>query len=127
MPASTPAAPRPVALVLSVTVSEVPVGIPDYDRGEWDHWNDADRDCQDARQEVLIAESSVPVVFKDDVECRVESGRWTDPYTGATVEDPGKLDVDHLVPLANAHVSGGHAWDGDRKALYANSLSYPST
>ena len=124
-PASTTAPARPVALVLSVTVSEVPVGIPDYDRGEWDHWNDADRDCQDARQEVLIAESSVPVVFKDDVECRVESGRWTDPYTGTTVEDPGKLDVDHLVPLANAHVSGGHAWDGDRKALYANSLSYP--
>ena len=54
------------------------------------------------------------------------SGRWTDPYTGDVVEDPGKLDVDHMVPLANAHASGGHAWSEERKELYANSLVYPA-
>ena len=124
--ATAPEAARPVALVMSITVAERPSEVPDYDRDDWDHWNDADRDCQDTRQEVLIAESSVSVVYTDDRECRVASGSWTDPYTGDVVEDPGKLDVDHMVPLANAHASGGHAWSEERKELYANSLRYPA-
>ena len=124
--ATAPEAARPVALVMSITVAERPAGMPDYDRDDWDHWNDADRDCQDTRQEVMIAESSEPVAFTDDRECRVASGSWTDPYTSDVVEDPGKLDVDHMVPLANAHASGGHAWSEERKELYANSLRYPA-
>ena len=104
--ATAPEAARPVALVMSITVAERLAGMPDYDRDDWDHWNDADRDCQDTRQEVLIAESSVSVVYTDDRKCRVASGSWTDPYTGDVAEDPSKLDVDHMVPLANAHASG---------------------
>ena len=124
--ASTPETGRPVALVMSITVAEWPAEMPGYDRDDWDHWSDADRDCQDTRQEVLIAESSVSIVYTDDRECRVASGSWTDPYTGDAVEDPSKLDVDHVVPLANAHASGGHAWSEERKELYANSLVYPA-
>ncbi len=123
IPTAQPA--RPVALVLRITVSGRSGRIPDYARSDWRHWTDADRDCQDARQEVLIAESTVPVVFTDDRQCRVASGNWVGPYTGDIVNDPGRLDVDHMVPLANAHASGGHAWSRDRKMLYANSLAYP--
>ena len=110
--------------MIRIVVSEQAADIPRYDRGDWRHWIDADGDCQDTRQETLIAESSVPVTFKNGDSCRVASGRWTDPYTGEVVDDPGKFDIDHVVPLANAHVSGGHSWSAERKEAYANSLAY---
>ena len=120
---STPTArARAATIILTIAVSPRGSDIPAYDRDDWKHWRDDDRDCQDARQEVLIAESEVPVAFEDGRECRVESGRWTDPYTGEVETEPGNLDIDHLVPLANAHRSGGHAWDEERKRRFANEL-----
>ena len=98
--------------------------VPDYDRGEWRHWIDADRDCQDARQEALIAESLSSVTYEAQDQCRVESGDWFGAYTGESFTDPGDLDVDHMVPLENAHRSGGWAWSKERKADYANDLTY---
>ena len=111
--------------VLSISVSPVPADIPGYDRSEWKHWNDEDGDCQDARQEVLVSESLVEVTFETDRNCRVATGRWYGAFTGAYVEAPGDLDVDHLVPLKNAHDSGGWAWNSAGKEEYANYLGDP--
>ena len=68
---------------------------------------DADGDCRDVRQEVLIEESVGIIIFIDSDQCRVASGQWVAPFTGAIVTDPSVLDIDHLVPLAIAHRSGG--------------------
>ena len=126
VPTATPMKSPPASsIVLEVAVADVSSDIPAYDRREWRHWTDEDRDCQDARQEVLIAESTVPVKFTGADQCRVESGAWIGPYTGTEVTDPGSLDVDHVVPLANAHRSGGWKWSKDRKRAYANSIAYP--
>ena len=97
-----------------------------YSRSEYGSWRDYDRDCQDARQEVLIAESEVPVTFKDGKTCKVATGRWTCPYTGTVVTEPGALDIDHMVPLREAHGSGGWAWERDKKRLYSNDLKDPN-
>lgn len=120
----TPAA-QPQGASFELDVREVPADLPAYDRDDWPHWSDEDGDCQDARQETLIAESATPVRFKTDKRCRVDSGLWKDPYTGLTVDDPGELDVDHVVPLANAHRSGAWNWSRGQKKAYANDLSHP--
>ena len=123
-PPETPATSTP-ATTLTITVAPVPAGIPAYDRSDWRHWIDEDGDCQDARQEILIAESLDQVTFETDRKCRVGTGRWYGAFTGVYVEDPGDLDIDHLVPLKNAHVSGAWAWNPAMKEEYANYLEDP--
>ena len=95
-----------------------------YSRTMYGNWRDEDGDCQNTRDEVLIAESLAPVTLRED-SCKVTAGLWFDPYTGMTFTVPGDLDIDHFVPLKEAHQSGGHAWDTDRRRQYANDLSNP--
>ena len=97
-----------------------------YDRDDWPHWSDADGDCLDARHEVLLAESLESVRLAPD-GCSVFSGLWRAPFTGETATDPRALDVDHFVPLQEAHDSGGHAWDRARREAFANDLVDPHT
>ena len=92
-----------------------------YDRGDWNQWVDADKDCQDTRQEVLNSEN----LLGQADDCNITEGRWVDPYTGIEYVDPSDLDIDHFVPLAEAHESGGANWDQKTKELYANDLGYP--
>ena len=133
-PTGTPATPTPApeptvappvlqeAVTPTIAIAPIPTGIPAYSRSQWKHWVDADGDCQDARQEALIAESLVSVTFETDRQCRVESGRWYGAFTGTYFEDPGDVDVDHMVPLKNAHNSGGWDWSPAMKEEYANNL-----
>ena len=94
----------------------------EYDRGDYGGWVDSDGDCLNTRHEALAAESLVPPLFQD---CKVVKGLWFDPYTGLTFTDPRRLDVDHLVPLAEAHRSGAASWSHERKVAYANDLDNP--
>ena len=122
-PASTPIT-RP-APTLAITVAPIPADLPEYSRSQWKHWVDEDRDCQDARQEALISESLVAVTFESERKCRVATGRWYGAFTGTYAEAPGDSDIDHLVPLKNAHDSGAWAWIPSKKQEYANYLGNP--
>ncbi|MFE5958074.1 HNH endonuclease family protein [Streptomyces rubiginosohelvolus] len=91
------------------------------------HWTkglDA-RDGCDTRREVIISEAiEAPVVA---AACKLTGGSWLSPYDGVTVTDAAGLDVDHMVPLAEVHDSGGHAWDAERREAYANDQGSPAT
>lgn len=96
-----------------------------YKRSEWGGWRDADKDCLDTRQEVLVAESIGPVTYKTGKRCKVATGTWRCLYTGTLVTNPRKLDVDHVVALKEANSLGGSGWDRDKKRGFANQLDYP--
>ena len=71
---------------------------------------------------MLIEESLVPVTFISARGCGVKSGKWFDPYTGRTFTNLHKLDVDHVVPLAEAHRSGAWKLNREKKKRIANYL-----
>ena len=99
----------------------------EYERSDWRHWVDADRDCQNTRAEALIAESLAAVAFASEENCRVTGGEWLGPWSGQVFTDAGDVDIDHHVPLGHAHESGGWDWDKERKRAYANDLSHPAS
>ena len=84
-------------------------------------WSDDDDDGEDTRQEVLIAESLVPVVR--DSGGKVVEELWVGPYAGFVTRSPKDLDIDHMVPLCEAWRSGAHVWTKARRVEFANSLS----
>ena len=122
---ATPAPATGSATSLAIAVAPIPADISEYSRSQWKHWIDGDGDCQDARQEALVSESLVEVTFESERKCRVATGRWFGAFAGTYVEAPGDLDIDHLVPLKNAHDSGGWVWSSAKKQEYANYFGDP--
>ena len=103
--------------------NDCPQDVPvDYDRSLWGRWEDEDKDCQNTRQEILIRDSKIPVTL-DDRGCKVLAGRWVDPYDGREITSPSKIDIDHIVALQDAHVSGGWMWSPEQKHAFANDFS----
>lgn len=92
-----------------------------YNRTLFKHWIDADKDGCDTRAEVLIEEA----VTKPKVgsKCTLTGGKWFSAYDGVEVASSSKLDVDHMVPLAEAWRSGAWKWSAAQRQAYANDLS----
>ncbi|WP_051845642.1 hypothetical protein [Streptomyces globisporus] len=110
-------------LTLAAAIGQIPVADESRDgyvRTKFKHWNaglDLGDSCS-ARNEVLLAEA----VESPDVTagCKLTGGRRISYYDGQEVTDPGKLDIDPMVPLAEAWDSGASAWDAKRREAYAN-------
>lgn len=100
---------------------------PAYDRGEFGQaWADVDRNGCDTRNDVLALDLTA-VTFKPGTrDCVVLSGRLADRYTGQTIEfvrgadTSSRVQVDHVVALADAWRSGAHAWDRAARQVFAN-------
>ena len=101
-------------------ISEISTSIPEYDRDDWNHWIDENGDCQNTRHEVLIEESFETVIYTSDTYCSVSTGKWYGNYTGQYYYNASELDIDHFIPLKNAHQSGGYNWSSEKKEEFAN-------
>jgi Protein of unknown function (DUF1524) len=89
-------------------------------------WIDEDKDGQNTRAEVLIDESKIPVKFKTSQNRLVISGLWLCPFTGLTISNASMLDIDHIVPLKEAWLSGASNWTKTKRVQFANHLSDPN-
>ncbi|MGW1589277.1 HNH endonuclease family protein [Streptomyces sp. NPDC002386] len=91
-----------------------------YDRTKFRHWTDADRDGCNTRAEVLKTEAVVAP--EQSARCLLTGGEWYSPYDDQYIQGPRGLDIDHLVPLAEAWDSGASAWTAAEREAYANDL-----
>ena len=108
---------------LTTAVSDLPVATENrdgYSRDEFNHWVDADGDGCSTREEVLISEADDPVTVGSG--CSLSGGRWYSYYDAVSQTSASALDIDHMVPLAEAWDSGARTWSAAVREAYANDL-----
>ncbi|THA27765.1 HNH endonuclease [Streptomyces sp. RKND-216] len=92
-----------------------------YSRDRFAHWSDQEGAC-DTREVVLKRDGKD---VRTDADCSAVSGTWHSPYDAGVWTDASDVDVDHMVPLAEAWRSGARAWDDERREAFANDLERP--
>lgn len=110
-------APLTQAITDLSTASESRTG---YSRSLFPHWIDADSDGCSTRNEVLISEADDPVTVGSS--CSLSGGRWFSYYDRVSWTDTADIDIDHMVPLAEAWDSGAGTWTTATRQAYANDL-----
>ena len=91
-----------------------------YDRDAFTHWVTVDG-C--TTRETVVERDGRDVVL--DSSCRATSGTWDSVYDDTSFTDASDLDIDHVVPLAEAWRSGANLWDDDERRAFANDLAIP--
>lgn len=90
-----------------------------YSRDKFPHWTNQGNGCN-TRQLVLMRDADYY-----HGNCPVVSGRWYSYYDGVVVYSPSEVDIDHIVPLAEAWRSGASSWSTEKRRAFANDLSGP--
>ncbi|MFD4939022.1 HNH endonuclease family protein [Streptomyces virginiae] len=99
-----------------------PVGtMAGYSRDKFTHWAQQGNKCD--TREVVLERDGTDVTR--DAECKSVSGTWKSLYDGVVVTEAGKMDIDHMVPLAEGWRSGAAGWDSARRKAFANDLTHP--
>jgi hypothetical protein len=108
---TTAAAGAPTEAALVADIERLAVAEPaadePYDRAQFPHWIEITRDC-DTRCVVLDRQRS--------------PGGWLSAYDGYVATTPRDLEIDHVVPLAEAWISGASTWTLARRTAFANDL-----
>ncbi|MEU3192918.1 HNH endonuclease family protein [Streptomyces sp. NPDC006992] len=89
-----------------------------YSRDKFPHWSSQGDNCN-TREAVLKRDGEG---VETGADCYPTKGSWTSPYDGETWTEPSDLDIDHVVPLAEAWRSGASGWTQDKREELANNL-----
>ncbi|SBT46553.1 HNH endonuclease family protein [Micromonospora narathiwatensis] len=92
-----------------------------YSRDLFPHWITISGTCN--TRETVLKRDGTSVVT--DSSCAAVSGRWYSPYDGVTWTAASNLDIDHVVPLAEAWRSGANTWSTSQRQSFANDLTRP--
>jgi hypothetical protein len=97
-----------------------PASMKGYSREKFPHWRSTGKNC-DVRDSVLKRDGSKVKLSG----CNVVAGTWKSVYDDKTLTSPTQVDIDHVVPLANAWRSGAASWTTDQRENFANDLDDP--
>ncbi len=122
-PAATPRGTATVQLARLAVKGRAPK--TGYDRAEFGAaWLDTDRNGCDTRNDILRRDLADVALDPRTHGCVVTEGLLRDPYTGATVTFSRgvgtEVDIDHVVALGDAWVTGAFAWEIRKRAAFAN-------
>ncbi|MFC8537388.1 HNH endonuclease family protein [Streptomyces sp. NPDC057249] len=125
-PSAQAAMPTPVSASTARTyLSELTVkaegSSTGYSRDKFPHWITQSGTCN--TREVVLKRDGTNVT--QDSGCAATGGSWYSPYDGATWTAASDLDIDHMVPLAEAWRSGASSWTTSQRQAYANDLTRP--
>jgi hypothetical protein len=104
--------------------STTPVKVPSYSRDQFGSgWVDPDGNGCDARQDA-VRRAVVKVITRTGA-CQIRVGDIRDVYSGRTypAATTSSFDVDHVVSLHDAWVSGAYKWTRAKRVAYANDPS----
>ncbi|MFJ4919456.1 HNH endonuclease family protein [Streptomyces sp. NPDC088725] len=125
-PAAQAAPPTPVTAATARTylgeLTEAAEGsTTGYSRDAFPHWITQSGTC-DTRETVLKRDGTNVVT---DAGCAATSGTWKSAYDDATWTAASDVDIDHVVPLAEAWQSGANNWTTAQRQAFANDLTRP--
>ncbi len=97
-------------------------------------WSDTDGNGCNQRDDVLLRDAvpgSLRLARQGSCDHDVIAGAWVDPYTARALrfddlKDPVQaqgIQIDHVVPLAEAWASGAASWSFGRRRSFANDLA----
>ncbi|MGP3947393.1 HNH endonuclease family protein [Streptomyces sp. 7N604] len=123
-PAAQAAPPTPPSAATARTyLSELTVSaegsLTGYSRDKFPHWITQSGTCN--TREVVLKRDGTNVV--QDSSCAAVSGSWFSPYDNATWQAAADVDIDHVVPLAEAWRSGADNWTTSKRQALANDLA----
>ena len=117
LPPRPPSAAKTRDAIRHLTLA-APLSMHGYSRDQFPHWISQGGGC-DTRDRVLVRDGQDVNVSAD---CGITSGTWRSFYDGLTFTDSSRVDIDHVVPLANAWRSGAKRWSRERRRQFANDL-----
>ncbi|MGW7593089.1 HNH endonuclease family protein [Streptomyces rubiginosohelvolus] len=125
-PSAQAAMPTPVSAATARTyLGQLTVGAEGsssgYSRDKFPHWITQSGAC-DTREVVLKRDGTN---VQQNSSCQATSGSWYSPYDGATWSAASDVDIDHMVPLAEAWRSGASSWTTAQRQSFANDLTRP--
>jgi hypothetical protein len=98
-----------------------PQSMAGYSRDRFPHWSQQGNGC-DTREYVLKRDGKS---VQTSQACKATSGQWLSLYDNKTADEANTLDIDHMVPLANAWRSGANSWTDDKRSQFANDITRP--
>jgi len=92
-----------------------------YNRDDWGDWANVGSNC--TTREVILRDQGQGETQDKNCKSTCPASAapcWTSPYDGVTTRDPAALQIDHVVPVRQANISGARDWSKEQRVKFYN-------